>query len=55
MSVIKINCAIIVDSLKEQEQCLVKFNDIENKNFFTFDKNIKNLNLLKSKRIFLQN
>jgi len=52
MSVIKINCAIIVDSLKEQEQCLVKFNDIENKNFFTFDKNIKNLNLLKSKKNF---
>lgn len=52
MAVIKINCAIIVDSLKEQEECLVKFKNIENKNFFTFDKNIKTLNLLKSKKNF---
>ena len=46
----KINCAIIVDSLEESKNCLVKFDQIKNKTIFTFDEKIKSLQLLKSKK-----
>ena len=48
----KINCAIIVNSLEEKENCLNKFDNIKNKLFFTFNENIKSINLLKSKKNF---
>jgi len=48
----KINCAIIVNCLEEQEKSLNNFKEIKNKNFFTFDSKIKSLNLLKSKKNF---
>lgn len=46
----KINCAIIVDSLEDKEMCMNKFSHITNKSFFIFDKTVKSLNLLKSKK-----
>jgi hypothetical protein len=46
----KINCAIIVDSLEKKEECLIKFDNISNITFFTFDNKIKSLDLLKSKK-----
>jgi len=48
----KINCAIIVDSLEIKEECLVKFDNISNITFFTFNDKIKSLNLLRSKKNF---
>ena len=50
----KINCAIIIDSLEDKEKCLIKFADIANKTFFTFDSKLKSLNFLKSKKNFFQ-
>lgn len=50
----KINCAIIIDSLEDKEKCLIKFADIANKTFFTFDLKLKSLNFLKSKKNFFQ-
>lgn len=48
----KINCAIIVSSLEEKNVSLNKFEQIENKVFFTFDDKIKSLHFLKSKKNF---
>jgi hypothetical protein len=50
----KINCAIIIDSLKDKEKCLINFASIANKTFFTFDIQLKSLNFLKSKKNFFQ-
>ena len=46
----KINCAIIIDSIEEKQKSILKFPQIENINFFTFDKNLKSINLLNSRR-----
>lgn len=46
----KINCAIIIDSIEEKQKSILKFPQIENINFFTFDKDLKSINLLKSKK-----
>ena len=46
----KINCAIIIDSIEEKQKSILKFPQIENVNFFTFDKDLKSINLLKSKK-----
>ncbi len=48
----KINCAIIINTLEEKEKCLHKFQQINNKDFFTFDNKMKSLNILKSKKNF---
>jgi len=48
----KINCAIIVDSIEEKESCLTKFKNLENKTFFTFNNAINKINKLKSKKNF---
>jgi tetratricopeptide (TPR) repeat protein len=50
----KINYAIIVSSLEEKEKSLSKFSILDKKTFFTFDKSIKSLVLLKSKKNFFQ-
>jgi len=46
----KINCAIIIDSIEEKQKSILKFQQIENINFFTFDKNLKSINLINSRR-----
>ncbi len=48
----KINCAIIIDSIEDREKCLNKFQQINNKDFFSFNNKIKSSNVLKSKKNF---